>query len=206
MWSKLDEALITLSQQQNLQLVHSIIIIESVEKQMLIYFFVQKIKSKMKSIIFINMIHLDHHPYGRDQLISDQLSITVLMSSPCQISHYRINIQSIIIMSSRFLVLVIVTILFLAISFFKLTKSRSCNELVCGSVVSKCLLTQSCNCNLNACTCCKKCFNCLGELYSECCGCVGEFTWILLNHKYPLTILFLCNRYVWYPKYNRKSK
>ncbi|KAH8416613.1 hypothetical protein KR222_011407, partial [Zaprionus bogoriensis] len=47
-----------------------------------------------------------------------------------------------------------------------------CNEMVCGSVVSKCLLTQSCQCKLNDCHCCKDCLNCLGELYTECCGCL----------------------------------
>ncbi|XP_066250432.1 twisted gastrulation protein homolog 1-A [Euwallacea similis] len=49
-----------------------------------------------------------------------------------------------------------------------------CNEAVCGSVVSKCLLTKSCNCDFNFenCTCCKECLNCLGYLYNECCSCV----------------------------------
>ncbi|KAH8356881.1 protein twisted gastrulation [Drosophila serrata] len=47
-----------------------------------------------------------------------------------------------------------------------------CNEVVCGSVVSKCLLTQSCQCKLNDCHCCKDCLNCLGELFTECCGCL----------------------------------
>ncbi|XP_030757616.1 twisted gastrulation protein homolog 1-A-like [Sitophilus oryzae] len=49
-----------------------------------------------------------------------------------------------------------------------------CNEAVCGSVVSKCLLTESCNCDFNFdnCSCCKDCLNCLGYLYTECCSCV----------------------------------
>lgn len=47
-----------------------------------------------------------------------------------------------------------------------------CNEFVCGSVVSKCLLTQSCQCKLSDCYCCKDCLNCLGDLYTECCGCL----------------------------------
>lgn len=53
-------------------------------------------------------------------------------------------------------------------------EALSCNEAVCGSVVSKCLLTKSCNCDFNFdnCTCCKDCLNCLGSLYSECCSCV----------------------------------
>ncbi|XP_045478215.1 twisted gastrulation protein homolog 1-A-like isoform X2 [Harmonia axyridis] len=50
----------------------------------------------------------------------------------------------------------------------------TCNEAVCGSVVSKCLLTQSCNCELSNCTCCKDCFNCLSYLFSECCSCVDK--------------------------------
>jgi len=50
--------------------------------------------------------------------------------------------------------------------------ASSCNEAVCASVVSKCMLTQSCKCDLKNCSCCKDCFSCLGELYSECCSCV----------------------------------
>jgi len=50
--------------------------------------------------------------------------------------------------------------------------ANSCNEAVCASVVSKCMLTQSCKCDLKNCSCCKDCFSCLGELYSECCSCV----------------------------------
>lgn len=50
----------------------------------------------------------------------------------------------------------------------------SCNEQVCASVVSKCMLTQSCRCDLKNCSCCKECFNCLSYLYSECCSCVGK--------------------------------
>jgi len=48
-----------------------------------------------------------------------------------------------------------------------------CNEAVCASIVSKCMLLQSCKCELHPdCTCCKKCFECLDYLYSECCSCV----------------------------------
>lgn len=49
---------------------------------------------------------------------------------------------------------------------------ESCNEAVCASVVSKCMLTQSCKCDLKNCSCCKECFSCLSHLYSECCSCV----------------------------------
>lgn len=53
-----------------------------------------------------------------------------------------------------------------------LVNADGCNEFVCGSVVSKCLLTQSCQCKLSDCYCCKDCLNCLGELYTECCSCL----------------------------------
>lgn len=53
-----------------------------------------------------------------------------------------------------------------------LANADGCNEFVCGSVVSKCLLTQSCQCKLSDCFCCKDCLNCLGELYTECCSCL----------------------------------
>lgn len=49
---------------------------------------------------------------------------------------------------------------------------NACNEAICASVVSKCMLTQSCKCDLKNCSCCKDCFNCLSYLYSECCSCV----------------------------------
>lgn len=50
--------------------------------------------------------------------------------------------------------------------------THSCNEQVCRSIVSKCMLTQSCNCDMKNCTCCKECFSCLNYLYGECCSCV----------------------------------
>jgi len=49
---------------------------------------------------------------------------------------------------------------------------QGCNEAVCASIVSKCMLTQSCKCELRNCTCCKECFSCLDYLYAECCSCV----------------------------------
>ncbi|OQR72012.1 protein twisted gastrulation-like [Tropilaelaps mercedesae] len=53
---------------------------------------------------------------------------------------------------------------------------HGCNESVCGSVVSKCLLTQSCKCGpdpvRNNITCAKDCFYCLDYLYTDCCSCV----------------------------------
>lgn len=60
----------------------------------------------------------------------------------------------------------------LAAAFLVLHQVETCNEAVCGSVVSKCLLTKSCNCDLKNCTCCKDCSTCLSHLYTECCSCV----------------------------------
>ncbi|XP_044269792.1 protein twisted gastrulation-like [Tribolium madens] len=62
----------------------------------------------------------------------------------------------------------------LVAGFFFVHQAQTCNEAVCGSIVSKCLLTQSCKCDFSFenCTCCKDCFNCLSYLYAECCSCV----------------------------------
>lgn len=62
--------------------------------------------------------------------------------------------------------------------------SYSCNEQVCASMVSKCMLTQSCKCDLKNCSCCKECYNCLSYLYSECCSCVGKYSpewWFVID-------------------------
>ncbi|XP_055587105.1 protein twisted gastrulation [Uranotaenia lowii] len=50
--------------------------------------------------------------------------------------------------------------------------SYSCNEMVCASIVSKCMLTQSCKCDMKNCSCCKECSECLSYLYTECCSCL----------------------------------
>ena len=50
----------------------------------------------------------------------------------------------------------------------------SCNQVLCASIVSKCMLTQSCKCELKNCTCCRDCYQCLSWLWEECCSCVGE--------------------------------
>lgn len=52
--------------------------------------------------------------------------------------------------------------------------TTSCNQMLCASIVSKCLLTQSCKCDLKNCTCCRDCYQCLSWLWQECCSCVGE--------------------------------
>ncbi|GBP25828.1 Protein twisted gastrulation [Eumeta japonica] len=64
-------------------------------------------------------------------------------------------------------------IVWIVLAFIYLVElSWACNEAICASVVSKCMLTQSCKCDLKDCSCCKDCFNCLSYLYSECCSCV----------------------------------
>ncbi|CAB0005119.1 unnamed protein product [Nesidiocoris tenuis] len=71
----------------------------------------------------------------------------------------------------------LVNVFLLSLSMFFLavcltTTVDACNEAVCASIVSKCMITQSCKCDLKNCSCCKECFNCLNHLYSECCSCV----------------------------------
>lgn len=66
---------------------------------------------------------------------------------------------------------IIPLILLLTTSFFFLS-GLSCNETVCGPIVSKCLLTQACSCDLQNCTCCKECSICLANLFVECCSCL----------------------------------
>lgn len=64
-----------------------------------------------------------------------------------------------------------VSFLLIAIVLFSY-ETEACNEAVCASIVSKCMITQSCKCDMKNCTCCKECFSCLSYLYSECCSCV----------------------------------
>lgn len=60
-----------------------------------------------------------------------------------------------------------------AVVFFA-SFAYSCNQMVCASIVSKCMLTQSCKCDMKNCTCCKECRQCLSHLYTECCSCLGK--------------------------------
>lgn len=75
----------------------------------------------------------------------------------------------------------------------------SCNQMLCASVVSKCMLTQSCKCDLKNCTCCRDCYQCLSWLWKECCSCVGESTFLRKNnirslHSRPSTQICVQNR------------
>ncbi|KAK9708206.1 Twisted gastrulation (Tsg) protein conserved region [Popillia japonica] len=50
---------------------------------------------------------------------------------------------------------------------------EACNHIHSfNCIVSKCLLTQSCKCDLKNCSCCKECSSCLSFQYSQCCSCV----------------------------------
>lgn len=78
---------------------------------------------------------------------------------------FRLNMPKVLISMTFALPLLAI------VGFFSV---QGCNEAVCASIVSKCMLTQSCKCELRNCTCCKECFSCLDYLYAECCSCVGE--------------------------------
>jgi hypothetical protein len=61
----------------------------------------------------------------------------------------------------------------LLVSLAIITRVESCNKAICGAVVSKCMLMQSCKCERrSSCGCCKDCMHCLSHLYAECCSCV----------------------------------
>ncbi|GAU96749.1 hypothetical protein RvY_08147 [Ramazzottius varieornatus] len=69
--------------------------------------------------------------------------------------------------------LVTLTVLCLTFGYFVSCQvNRGCKEAICGSIVSKCLLIDACKCDVINCTCCKSCFQCLGELFADCCQCV----------------------------------
>ena len=71
---------------------------------------------------------------------------------------------------------IISVILLTTFTFLLLVEvSLSCNQMLCASIVSKCMLTQSCKCELKNCTCCSDCVQCLSWLWDECCSCVGKF-------------------------------
>jgi len=64
-------------------------------------------------------------------------------------------------------------ILLTSLTFLLMARyTSSCNQMLCASIVSKCMLTQSCKCDLKNCTCCRDCYQCLSWLWKECCSCV----------------------------------
>ncbi|KAM4809891.1 twisted gastrulation protein homolog 1-B-like [Rhinophrynus dorsalis] len=50
-----------------------------------------------------------------------------------------------------------------------------CNKALCASDVSKCLLQELCQCHVKGgtCPCCHECMLCLGNVWEQCCDCVG---------------------------------
>lgn len=84
-------------------------------------------------------------------------------------------------------------ILLTTLSFLLMAKfTTSCNQMLCASIVSKCMLTQSCKCELKNCTCCRDCYQCLSWLWQECCSCVGELRNVFFTEpffKFPLVDL-----------------
>lgn len=56
-----------------------------------------------------------------------------------------------------------------------LSLTSGCNKALCASDVSKCLIQELCQCRPSDgnCSCCKDCMLCLGNLWEECCDCVG---------------------------------
>ena len=76
--------------------------------------------------------------------------------------------------------------------------THACNEAVCASLVSKCMLLKSCECNMldkNNCTCCKDCHRCLAKLYTECCSCVGEWCTVTKNVFVDILLYILHTAY-----------
>lgn len=72
-------------------------------------------------------------------------------------------------------------ILLTSLTFLLMARfTSSCNQMLCASIVSKCMLTQSCKCDLKNCTCCRDCYQCLSWLWKECCSCVGKTSFLFL--------------------------
>uniref|UniRef100_A0A3P8P4Z8 Twisted gastrulation BMP signaling modulator 1 n=1 Tax=Astatotilapia calliptera TaxID=8154 RepID=A0A3P8P4Z8_ASTCA len=71
------------------------------------------------------------------------------------------------------LILPAVAVLLFLLSILSLTSG--CNKALCASDVSKCLIQELCQCRPSDgnCSCCKECMLCLGNLWEECCDCVG---------------------------------
>ncbi|XP_016837111.1 twisted gastrulation protein homolog 1-A-like isoform X1 [Nasonia vitripennis] len=74
-------------------------------------------------------------------------------------------------MKMLLLVLKAITITIVPLIIFSRSQAYGCNEAICASTVSKCMLINSCKCDLTTCSCCKDCFLCLSLLYDECCSC-----------------------------------
>ncbi|XP_055849508.1 protein twisted gastrulation-like [Episyrphus balteatus] len=65
------------------------------------------------------------------------------------------------------------SLLILFCDLLTITQVNGCNKIVCGSIISKCILIENCKCEPKNCPCQNEFLNCLGERYSkECCKCV----------------------------------
>lgn len=71
----------------------------------------------------------------------------------------------------RILTPVIVVILYFS------TTVIACPELECAPIISKCQITDACRCDTSTNgTCQLACSHCLGELFADCCSCVGKWS------------------------------
>ncbi|OXU22646.1 hypothetical protein TSAR_005354 [Trichomalopsis sarcophagae] len=76
-----------------------------------------------------------------------------------------VKIMKILLLVSKAIIITAV------LTIFSRSHVYGCNEAVCASTVSKCMLLNSCKCDLSTCSCCKDCFLCLNLLFDECCSC-----------------------------------
>ncbi|XP_068892703.1 twisted gastrulation protein homolog 1-A-like [Tenebrio molitor] len=93
--------------------------------------------------------------------------------------------------------------------YFQIQLVQCCNENVCLSIVSKCLLLKSCVCKTKNYKCHKECFECLGTYFDICCSClefcpkskIDESKLSRQSHveKFPETIPGLFNVLTEYP-------
>lgn len=59
---------------------------------------------------------------------------------------------------------------------------EGCDAHVCASIVSKCLLIESCKCDFSNPTCVDECFACLDDLFTDCCPCLDAKPEQCLGH------------------------
>ena len=81
-------------------------------------------------------------------------------------------------LTMKFLVNISFLAVFLIISTISISGSlayiTTCNEAICGPIVSKCGLLKSCECKINDseyANCIKRCYSCLDYLQADCCSC-----------------------------------
>ena len=71
---------------------------------------------------------------------------------------------------------------------------ESCDKDQCASIVSYCLIQETCSCdtsNLERCECCRGCAVCLGDRFDQCSDCVGSlFVLMNKNGKFIFSLIF----------------